>query len=106
MAHKLSVDASVRPEYGGRSGLVRGGWVCAAHGESPSPVQRATTDCGAFFLLALLCVHEPVERALWSRARLRSLHGLMLRLTLGLRRAQVHRTAAVVVAASVASASL
>ena len=41
-AHQLSANTSVCPDDGGRSGLVGGGRVCAAHGESPPLAQRAT----------------------------------------------------------------
>ena len=44
---------------GGRPGLVGGGRVCAAHGESTPFAQRATADCAALFLLAPLLPGTP-----------------------------------------------
>ena len=84
---------------GGRSGLVGGGWVCAAHGESTPFAQRSTADCAALFLLAPLCAREPAERALWPRARFRSSYVSILRLTFELSGPQMRRTPTVVVAA-------
>ena len=86
--------------------MVGGGGVCASHGESLQLVQRATADCELFLLLAPLCAREPVESALWPKARLRSFCMSMLRLTLELSGASMRRTPTVVVEATGACASL
>jgi hypothetical protein len=56
--------------------------------------------------LARLCAREPTERALWPRARFRSLYVSMLRLTLELSGLQMRRTPTVAIVANGASASL
>ena len=82
------------------------GRVCAAHGKSTPFAQRSTADCAALFLLAPLCAREPAERALWPRARFRSSHVSMLRLTFELSGPQMRRTPMVAVATKAASAAM
>ena len=66
----------------------------------------AAAVCGKARRLAPLCACVPTERALWPRARFRSIHVPMLRLTLELSGDCMRRTPTVAVVANGASASL
>jgi len=44
VAYQLSADAFMCRDDGGRSGLVGGGRVCAAHGESPQQLQLRSSQ--------------------------------------------------------------